>query len=178
MPVTLTSMDPFSIAAAAISIGSSIVGSIQGHDAQKDAARQNKKNSQHSYAETVAALNLRGVQESEQTVQTLEQAEQQGMTEQGLATVGAVAAGVAGNSVAAQSQVIDRGLATFRDSSLLNLDRMLSQIEQEKRGAYATMQSRIQSVQAPSDLATGLNVTSAFASGIDDLLTRRRPTTR
>jgi hypothetical protein len=105
--------------------------------------------------------------------QSISQATTQSQQEQGLAAVGAAEAGVVGNSVDAQKQVLDRGLAGFKDSTLVNLDRMLSQIELEKKGAATTAQSRINQVPAPSVAGTALGVAGTVAQGVNDILIRR-----
>lgn len=167
--------NPIAIGAAVVQTGLQIGGQVMEHQANKRAAAANKKSSLDAFRENIRALNLRGVQESEAASQQIEQATAQSLQERGMATVGALDAGVAGNSVTAQAQVLDRGLASFRASTLTNLDRMLNQIELEKAGAATSAQSRINQMPNPSVAATALGVAGSVANGVNDLLIRRGP---
>lgn len=169
--------DPVTISAAAVTTAAGVAGKVAEHRAQKRAADENRRNALAAYVENVRALNLRGVQELEAAKQAIDAAAQQAAQDRGTAIVGALDAGVAGQSVAAQAQVLDRGLASYRATTLMNLDRMLQQLEAEKRGASTSAQSRINAIPAPSTGATALGIAGVVANSINDLLIRR-PTPR
>jgi hypothetical protein len=167
--------DPISIAAAAVSTGFKVAGDISAHKAQNKAAAENKSNALSAFVENVRGLNLRGLQEQEGSAQAVEQATMQNQTEIGMANAGAAASGIEGNSVAAQAQSLNRGLSTFKSTSLINLDRILQQLEAEKAGAATAAQGRINAVPKASMGSTLLGIGGAVAGGITDLLTRRSP---
>jgi hypothetical protein len=170
--------DPLTIAATAtvVSTAASVGGQIVQHNEQKKASDANKKNALAAFVENVRALNVRGLQEKAAASDSIEQATTQSQQDAGMAKVSAASAGLAGNSVDAQGQVIDRGLSTFRDSTLQNLDRVLSQLDLEKKGAATAADSRINQMPQPSALGTALGVAGTVANGVTDLYVRRKPT--
>jgi hypothetical protein len=167
--------DPFTIAATAVGAGFKVAGAIGEHKAQNKAAKENKANALDAFVQNVRGLNLRGLQEQDATAQAIEQARLQSQQEVGLAAAGSAEAGLVGNSVNAQRQILDRGLASFKDTSLVNLDRMMAQLGAEKAGAATAAQGRINQVPKANMGATLLNIGGALVGGVDDLLTRRGP---
>lgn len=132
------------------------VGQQQQHDDNEVAAKADLKT-------TYGDLLARAGQERAATAQSIMATDRQARQAQATAAVSAGESGVAGASVDALLQGIDRDRAQANLIGERNLDFTLGQIRREATGARAQALDRINSVPAPNPWLTGLRILGAGA---------------
>jgi hypothetical protein len=148
----------------AIAVGSGIIqgiGAIAKHQAQKKAAKANKKAALTNLKLMYDDLNAQASQQiavaADARMNTAVEAE--GL--KGSATVGAASSNVAGASLTAILNDITRQEGQANSTIDRNLSNTLAQVQRQKRGARANAEAQIAGVQNPSWLATGLQIGGA-----------------
>jgi|TARA_R110000744_G_C19224915_1_gene547524 hypothetical protein len=132
---------------------------------QQEAAKRNQKAANAAYLSDARQLNLRQRQEEEAEVQRGQEADIQSMKDSATARTASGESGVSGLSVdALMTDILRQNL--FDDTKgTSNLDATKAQIAEEKEGAKAGRQSRINQVPYPSFAATALRIGGGMAEG-------------
>lgn len=144
------------IAGAGLALGAG--SAIAQHKAQANAAKANKQAAMEAMTENWRALSLQEVQAEESTSQSILQVERDSRVAAGLARVSAAEAGVEGASVEALLADFGRSEGEFKVIARKNLEAEIDQLQEQKRGATATAQSRIAAVPNPNPFALGLQI--------------------
>jgi|TARA_R100000030_G_scaffold37074_1_gene27790 LPS O-antigen subunit length determinant protein (WzzB/FepE family) len=154
------------------------IAALQGivqYGEQQQQAEANRKAANASYVNDVRQLNLRQRQEEEAEAQRGFEADVQAARDQATAKTAAGESGVAGLSVdALMTDILRQNL--FDDTKAgANLDMTKAQIAQEKEGAKAGRQSRINQVPYPNFAATALQIGgTAYENGYFDKKPKRK----
>ena len=132
---------------------------------QQQQAERNEKSANASYLNDARQLNLRQRQEEEAESQRGQEADIQSMKDMSTARTASGESGVSGLSVdALMSDILRQNL--FDDTKAdSNLGATKAQIAQEKEGAKAGRQSRINQVPYPSFAANALQIGGAAYKG-------------
>lgn len=139
--------------------------SIAAAGEQQDAARRNEKSANAAYLSDARQLNLRQRQEEEAEVQRAQEADIQNMKDIATARTASGESGVSGLSVdALMTDILRQNLFDDTKASS-NLDATKAQIAEQKEGAKAGRQSRINSVPYPTFAATALQIGGGLAEG-------------
>lgn len=152
--------DPGTIIAVgslALGVGSQVVAA----NAQDKAARQNRADARRAENENFKSLSLQEGQVQDAASVSIMSAHRTAMNADAQTRVAAGEAGVAGASVEAILNDISAQESAFKVQTERNTDATVAQLQQEKRGAAAGAQSRINAVQPSNPFATGLNIVSA-----------------
>jgi len=152
--------DPVSIIAGGLTVGSKIAD----HYGKKKAAKANKEAANADMRLQFSDVNARQVEETKAAAAQIAAGLKQKNDAQGTALAAAAGANVSGLSVDALLNTIEGDAASYTDSVRANLDMITDQLGRERRGILAGTAQRIQSVQAPSLLGTGLRIAGA---GVD-----------
>jgi hypothetical protein len=147
----------------AASLAASVGGTVMSAKAQNDTAEMNARNANIAAMQQDQQINLQQSQLQEKSAGEL--IENQLQTRQALARADMAAinsGGVLNNDAIGQS-IMRQGLVT--DTAILqNLDREIDQFGLDRKGVRSTAQSRINSVSASSNTATGLQIAGDIAS--------------
>lgn len=169
--------DPVSagIAIAAIGTATSVAGTVTKSQADNKAAKANKSQATLANRVTQTDLSTRALEEKLTAQQEIDSAIHQGTSVQGTATAVAAANGVAGNSVDAILADIGRQESVVGAGVKDQLAAQLLQIERERAGSNAGMQSRIAAVQPANPWATGLTIAGQVTQGASAYIAQRKP---
>jgi|TARA_R110002124_G_C8967138_1_gene514670 hypothetical protein len=132
--------------------------SIVAHGEQQQRAQRNEESANAAYLSDARQLNLRQRQEEEAESQRGQDADIQSMKDVATARTASGESGVSGLSVNALITDINRQNLFDDTKATSNLDATKAQIAEEKEGAKAGRQSRINSVPYPSFAATALQI--------------------
>lgn len=166
--------DPVSIGVASAGLAVSVTGDILKAKAEKNQAKQTVASAKLASVEEVNQLSLRENQEQDAAGQSILQADRAARLNDATARVSAGEAGVAGASVDALLNDIQRQNDEFKTNTNINLQNDVGQIEEQKRAARVDAQNRINSVPFPSSLATGLQIGGDVLGAVTPLLIRKR----
>lgn len=165
------------IAATSLALGAG--SAIASAKAQDKLAKQNAADAIRARNEDFRALGLQEAQQQDATQVSIAQAHRTAVNADAVARVSAGEAGVAGASVQAILADISAQESAFKTQALRNEGATIAQLQQEKRGAAAGAQSRINAVQPSNPLAVGLTIGAGaldFASNQIRLHTPARKT--
>jgi len=139
---------------------------IAGAEAQQQQAQRNEESANAAFLSDARQLNLRQRQEEEAESQRGQEADIQTMKDSAKARTASGESGVSGLSVdALMSDILRQNLFDDTKASS-NLSATKAQIAEQKKGAEAGRQSRINSVPYPSFAATALQIGgSAYEGG-------------
>lgn len=165
-PVTTT----VAVASFALQAGSALAE----HEAQAQASKSNKTNSLAALTQTWGDIGLRQRQEQDAASQQMTETDRLAQSVMSSANAAAGEAGVAGTSVHALINDIQRQGAENKVTTQRNLDASMEQLQREKMGAKATAENRIAAAPPPSGFLTALRVGGA-AAGAVDYYTSRKP---
>lgn len=160
--------DPLTLIIGALSSVAQFAGQMQ-------QSKQNEKNALQAFRNDQTALTLRQLQEQEATAQKTQETnieEAQKVSEVKLSAAGG---GVAGISVANIVGDVKRRAERNRSTQIRNTQMTLAQLQQEKEGARATAQSRINSVPRPSALSLIAGIAGAGLDSYNTNQRRRQP---
>lgn len=163
--------EPFTIAAATLAIGSTVVD----HIGQNKASKTNRKEARIAEALQINDINLRSTQEKAAASQDIQGAERQTTTALSSARVSAGEAGVAGASVDALLADIGNEGSAFTQTVKLNTKNTLAQLQRQKLGVAAQTRSRINSVPKASLFATGLRIGATALDAASTIQSRKAP---
>lgn len=144
------------------------VSAVEGASAANKAAKANKTAANAAFTETDRALGLRLDQEAQANAQAVHELSRDTTATRGALAANAGAAGVEGNTVdALDAGVLAQDFAN-RDILARNFAMTEQNIQQARREAIATRDSRINGVQGANPVATGLGLgNSLLAFGYD-----------
>ena len=131
---------------------------ILGHNAQKKAARENKKAALKNLDLMYDDLDARAAEERAAATQATEMVELDAGQLEGQTTVSAASGNVAGGTVDALLRDVARQEAQAKLTIGTNLENTLGQVGRQKRGAVAMAEQQIASVKPPSDLGLALGL--------------------
>lgn len=131
---------------------------------QNDQSNANKAAATKAAIEGSRDITLLEQQQQAVASQTIASADRQARQAKALASVSAGEAGVAGASVDALLNGIDRDLAALKTTTHQNLDMTIAQLEREKISGRTTAQNRIAEVPSVNPFAVGLRIGGAAAS--------------
>ena len=143
----------------------SVMTTIAGADEQQRQAKRNEESSNAAYLSDARQLNLRQRQEEEAESQRGQEADIQAMRDVAKAKTAAGESGVAGLSVDALMSDIMRQNMFDDTKASSNLSATKAQIAEQKKGAEASRQSRINQVPYPSFAANALQIGGAAYEG-------------
>lgn len=149
--------------ATATTLATSVGGTVMSAKAQNDAAELNAKNANIAKMQQDQQINLQQGQLQEKSAGEL--IDNQLQTRQALARADMAAINSGGmlNNDAIGQSIMRQGLVT--DTAILqNLDRDITQFGLDRQGARSSAQSRINSVSASNNTATGLQITGDISS--------------
>jgi len=149
--------------ATATTLAASVGGTVMGAKAQNDAAEMNARNANIAKMQQDQQISLQQGQLQEKSAE--ERIDNQLQTRQALARADMAAINSGGmlNNDAIGQSIMRQGLVT--DTAILqNLDRDIDQFGLDRKGAASSAQSRINSVSASSNTATGLQIAGDIAS--------------
>ena len=139
--------------------------SIASYGEQQEQAKRNEESANAAYLSDARQLNLRQRQEEEAEAQRGQDADIQSMRDLATARTASGESGVSGLSVDALMTDIKRQNLFDDTKASSNLDATKAQIAEQKEGAKAGRQSRINSVPYPTFAATALQIGGGLAEG-------------
>jgi hypothetical protein len=131
---------------------------ILGHNAQKKAARENKKFALKNLSLMYDDLDARAAEEAAAASQATQAVETDAGSLEGSTAVSAASGNVAGATVDALLHDVARQEAQAKMTIATNLENTLGQVQRQKRGAVAMAEQQIAAVKPPSDLGLALNL--------------------
>jgi hypothetical protein len=146
--------NPMLIMAGALEIGSQ----VSNHLAKNKAAKENKAAALTDMRMQFSDVNAREIEEQKAAANQIASGLKQKQSAQGTALAAAAGAGVGGLSVEALLHSIEGDAAEYTDSVQENLAMVQSQSRRDKLSIFAGTYSRINSVQPPSIIGTGLKI--------------------
>tara|TARA_B110000977_G_C11091042_1_gene496911 strand:+ start:4010 stop:4648 length:639 start_codon:yes stop_codon:yes gene_type:complete len=148
--------------ATATTVAASVGGTVMSAKAQNDSAEMNARNANIAAMQQDQQLNLQESQVQEKSAgERLDNATkvQQALARADMAAINS--GGMLNNDAIGQS-IMRQGLVT-ESTILQNLDRNIDQFGLERKGVRSSAQSRINSVSASSNTATGLQIAGDVA---------------
>ena len=139
--------------------------SIASYGEQQEQAKRNEESANAAYLSDARQLNLRQRQEEEAEAQRGQDADIQSMRDLATARTASGESGVSGLSVDALMTDIKRQNLFDDTKASSNLNATKAQIAEQKEGAKAGRQSRINSVPYPTFAATALQIGGGLAEG-------------
>lgn len=149
--------EPVTIAAVALT-ATQVASTVVQHNAQAQAAKGNEAAANEAAGVSQSALNARMLEERIAAGQDKVASARQAQSAVSLARLSALGAGVAGNSVDAQTHQIEGDLGRVNDSIDENLTTTELQIERGRAGVEAERKGRIAGVPAPNPFLTALTI--------------------
>ena len=149
----------------AASLAASVGGTVMSAKAQNDAAEMNARNANIAAMQQDQQINLQESQVQEKSAgERLDNATkvQQALARADMAAINS--GGMLNNDAIGQS-IMRQGLVT-ESTILQNLDRNIDQFGLERKGVRSSAQSRINSVSASSNTATGLQIVGDVAPAL------------
>ena len=149
--------------ATATTLAASVGGTVMSAKAQNDSAEMNARNANIAAMEQDQQINLQQSQMQEKAAgEKLDNATkvQQALARADMAAINS--GGMLNNDAIGQS-IMRQGLVT-ESTILQNLDRNVDQFGLDRKGVRSSAQSRINSVSASSNTATGLQIAGNVAS--------------
>lgn len=143
---------------AGIGLAIQVGGQIVGHVNAEDEAAKNERLANETAKNNMGLLNLRQQQELKGANQTVYQMDLEARKADAQTRVAAGEAGVAGASVDALLNDIERQRLNAETGIRSNAEDTVTQLQQEKKVVKTNRQSQINSVPAPNPWATGLKI--------------------
>lgn len=149
--------------ATAATLATSVGGTLMSAKAQNDSAEMNARNANIAKAQQDQQINLQQSQLQEKSAGELIDNQLKTRETLARADMAAINSGGMLNNDAIGQSIMRQGLVT--DTAILqNLDREVAQFGLDRQGAASSAQSRINSVSASNNTATGLQITGDIAS--------------
>lgn len=152
--------EPFTIASTALAIGSAVAGAVS----QNSAARRNAENAQTAFQQDVGSLQQRGVQIQQQTSEDILTTNLEEARARALAAARGGEAGVSTVTLNDIIQGVSASGGRRRDITIANRNAAIAQNNAEIGAAGIAARSRVAQVQAPSLIATALQIGGIAAS--------------
>ena len=149
----------------AATLAASVGGTVMSAKAQNDSAEMNARNANIAAMQQDQQINLQESQMQEKSAgETLDNATkvQQALARADMAAINS--GGMLNNDAVGQS-IMRQGLVT-ESTILQNLDRNVDQFGLDRKGVRSSAQSRINSVSASSNTATGLQIVGNVAPAL------------
>lgn len=158
------------IGATVLTVGAKVAEAVFDHIGQQEAHDRNEKATEASRKIALADLDARWFQEQEATAQSIMGTDRQARSAEALARVSAGESGVAGASVDALLNDIERERVTAKFTAERNLSFTKDQLKRNARAVNTEAINRINAVPAPNPFLTGFRIGGSVLNAGTNLL--------